>query len=252
MNLILIKPSELDHATVTLTDRRADHIRSVLRGSVGDTVRVGILDGPMGTGVIQAISAESVVLGVDAADPPPPPPATDLILALPRPIILKKVLAQAASLGVGRIFLVNANRVEKSFFNASIIKDNAYRSYLELGLEQAVDTRMPQVSIHTRFRPFVEDLLPGAAARCPIKLIAHPESDRFLFEQVPAPLSSRVLLAIGPEGGWVEYEIDKFRQQGFLPFSLGPRILRLDTAVPALLAQIDLLRLTGRRQAPGP
>jgi len=243
MNLILFNPAELDRDTISFSDHRADHIRKVLKSVPGDTLRIGILNGPMGHGTIVEIQKNHVTLKLNKLDTIPAKPPVDLILALPRPIMLKRVLAQAASLGVGRIFLVNARRVEKSFFNATLMKENNFLSSLQQGLEQAIDTRMPEISIHTRFKPFVEDLLPTIIRDCPVGLVAHPASQRYIFEQTPSPLTDRVLLAIGPEGGWVDFEIDKFTEQGLLAFSLGPRILRVDTAVPALMAQLDLIRL---------
>ena len=170
------------------------------------------------------------------------------ILALPRPIMLKRVLAQAAALGVGRIFLINANRVEKSFFSATMVKQSDFKEHLIHGLEQGMDTRLPEISIHERFRPFSEDLLPVIINDYPVRLIAHPEGNRYLFDAAPRPADQRALLAIGPEGGWVDFEVEKFKAQGLILFSMGPRILRVDSAVPALLSQIDLLRRMTAKQ----
>ena len=242
MNLILIDPHEPKGNTVTLVDRRHEHIRKVLRGKEGDSVRIGLINGPMGTGTILEITGNHVVLSLAVDGPSPPQADTDLILALPRPIMLKRVLAQAASLGVARIFLIKANRVEKSFFHSSLLKSDALRDHLLYGLEQAIDTRVPEVSIHTRFKPFVEDLVPKIIEHTAVRLAAHPEAGHCLLEAAPPPLKSRAIVAIGPEGGWVDFEIEKLRQQGFIPFSLGRRILRVDTAVPALLSQLSLLR----------
>ena len=107
-----------------------------------------MINGPVGTGEIVSIKNTEVALRFTPEGPPSEQPPLDLILGLVRPIMLKKILAQAASLGVGRIFLINANRVEKSFFGASLLKDQRYRSYLIEGLEQAKNTCLPQVSIH--------------------------------------------------------------------------------------------------------
>jgi RsmE family RNA methyltransferase len=188
------------------------------------------------------VSADSVVLEITVEGDTPPRPQTDLILALPRPIMLKRILSQATALGVARIFLIKANRVEKSFFNASLLKNNAWNAHLELGLEQSVDTLLPKISVHNRFRPFVEDFLPEISKDYPHRLVAHPEAQKKLADIVTLPLTDRVLLAIGPEGGWVDFEINTFQKQGFQAFAMGPRILKVDTAVSALLAQIDLLR----------
>ena len=242
MNLILIDPQEVAQEQVILEDRRREHIRKILRSQVGDTVRVGIVNGLLGRGVILELNRERVVLRLTLDTPPPPPPTTDLILALPRPIMLRRVLAQATTLGVGRIFLINAKRVEKSFFNASLLQEEFYKEFLYQGLEQAGDTRLPTVHLFQRVRPFVEDHLPELARACPLRLIAHPDTPAYLWEHAAPPLRQRVLLAIGPEGGWVDFELGQFQAQGFLPFTLGPRILRVDTALPALFAQLELLR----------
>jgi 16S rRNA (uracil1498-N3)-methyltransferase len=174
--------------------------------------------------------------------PAPDRPETDLILALPRPIMLKRIFSQAATFGVRKIYLINASRVEKSFFSASLLAENNYYPLLLHGLEQAVDTMVPEVSIYKRFRPFVEDLLHQAIDDCPVRLAAHPGPFPSLAQTVSLPLIKRAAIAIGPEGGWVDFEIEKFRAAGFQPFSMGPRILRVDSAVPALLAQLNLLR----------
>lgn len=243
MNLILIDPRELAGDTVVLRDRRADHLRKVLRSKTGDTVRIGLIDGPPGNGRIVEITRQQITLAVSFTGTVPDLPAIDLVLALPRPIMLKRVLAQASSLGVGRISIINAARVEKSYFHSSLICEEAFREFLLLGLEQAMDTRLPKISVHPRFRPFVEDVLPEITVNTPLRLVAHPGAIEGLAQAAPHPLKSRAALAIGPEGGWTDFEIEKFVEQGFTPFSLGPRILRVDTAVPALMSQLALLRL---------
>lgn len=242
MNLILLEQQEINGQSVSLSGRRAKHIRKVLRSKPGDIVRIGIIDGPTGTGLIKEVDHEQVLVEISAATTPPPKSPTGLILALPRPIMLKRVLSQAASMGVERIFLINARRVEKSFFNASIMTEVNLRQRLVLGLEQAMDTVVPEISVHNRFRPFVEDLLPTLSHDYPVKIIAHPDDDREISGVSLPSRATGVLVAIGPEGGWSDFEIDLFRNQDFQAFTLGPRILRVDTAVPAILSQLDLLR----------
>jgi RsmE family RNA methyltransferase len=245
MNLILLHPRELTGQHVTLTGRRAEHIRKILRATIGDNLRVGMLGGLLGTGCIREMIGNTVVLQVHLTTEPPPFPPTGLILAVPRPIMLKRVLAQAVSMGVSRIFLINANRVEKSFFSSTLIQNNDFTEPLCLGLEQAMDTRLPEISVHPRFRPFVEDFLPELLRECPVRLLAHPEGNQTIAQAgkgLWGQPGQRAILAIGPEGGWVDFEVQRFKEQGFMPFSLGARILRVDTAVPALLAQLNLLR----------
>ena len=247
MNLILFAPDEIKNdGTVSLKDRRLEHIISVLGCIPGDTVRTGMINGPAGTGEILSIERgrenAEVVLRFTADGSYPEQPAVDLIMGLVRPIMLKKILTQAASLGVGRIFLINGNRVEKSFFKASLLKDKKYRSYLIEGLEQAKDTYLPQVSIHERFRPFVEDFIPTIFKTYRRMLVAHPEAGENLKQVIGTEITGRSLLAVGPEGGWVDFEIEKFIEQSFVPISMGRRVLRTDTAVVALLAQLMVLK----------
>lgn len=251
MNIILIDSEEIgEDGLVVLNDRRSEHIINVLRSECGDRVKIGVVDGSLGSGLITAIESFKksgrVVLDVSLDGHLPELPGVDLILAVPRPIMLKRVLVQAVSLGVGRIFLINANKVEKSYFDASLFKGDNIRNQLLLGLEQAMDTRIPEVSVHKRFRPFVEDLLPEIIDNYPSRFIAHPTASKFIYEFSPSPIQGPRLLAIGPEGGWVHFELEKFQGMGFEPVTLGPRILRVDTAVPALLAQVNLLCLMNR------
>jgi len=247
MNLLLFESKEMmSDATIVLDDRRSEHIIRVLGCNPGDTVRAGMINGPVGTGEIISIGrgrvGSEVVLRFTAEGDVPDQPSLDLIMGLVRPIMLKKILAQVASIGVGRIFLINANRVEKSFFGASLLKDENYRSYLLEGLEQAKDTILPQVSMHERFRPFVEDFIPTIAKTYSRKLVAHPEAGEGLKQAAGTKMTGRTLLAVGPEGGWVDFEIEKFVEQSFVPVSMGARVLRTDTAVVALLSQLMVLR----------
>jgi len=241
MNIILIENDELSEGHVVLNDHRAKHIVKVLKSRVGDSLRVGVVDGEMGEGTVTAVTAKFpfvVELTVQLTDQAPAVPALDLLLALPRPIMLKRVLSQVTALGVGRIYLVNANRVEKSFWDAGILEENEYRPHLIHGLEQAVDTRLPQIQTFRHFRPFVEDHLPQLAAEYSHLLLAHPFTDQTL----PRSLSGgrkRILYAVGPEGGWVDFEVEKFLAAGMHPFSIGARVLKVDTAVVAIHGRIS-------------
>lgn len=233
MNLLLLRPDEiLPDGTARLRGRRLLHAREVLRVSGGDVLRTGLLDGPVGTAELVRLDEDEMVLRPSLTDPPPPRPGVDLILALPRPKALRKVLPAAASLGVDRIVLINAARVEKSYFSSKALDPDARRELLLLGLEQARDTRLPEVLVRERFRPFVEDeldsLWPHAERR-----VAHPSA-----EETPARGSGRTVIAVGPEGGWVPFELDLLRAQRFTPLTPGPRTLRVEVAVPYLLGMI--------------
>lgn len=245
MNIILVQAEEIQENCVHLSDHRAKHIVKVLRGEVGDRLRVGCINGDLGVGKVVSIVKKypfSVQLVLDLNEPARPIPKLDLILALPRPIMLKRILSQITALGTGVIHLINANRVEKSFWKASLLEPQEYTEHLVQGLEQAVDTRVPQVVIHERFKPFVEDYLPEITSRYGSLICAHPQGDRTLSTVVKEGGDRRVLLAIGPEGGWVDFEVEKFKEQNFNCCTVGDRILKVDTATIAIHAQITALR----------
>jgi RsmE family RNA methyltransferase len=236
MNLILCEPGEIDASgVVALTGVRAAHVRGVLDAKPGDTVRVGVVDGAKGRGEVLAVAEDVVRLRCELDREIPPEPAVDLLLALPRPKVLKRLWAQLAALGVGRIRLTNAARVERHYFDTHVLDEATYRPLLIEGLQQAVDTRLPRVSIHRQFRPLVEDDL-GPAPDGEQRLVAHPGSDRSPLAAGRDPERRRTLLAVGPEGGWNAFELDLLMHHGFETVSLGPRTLRTDTACVALLA----------------
>jgi RsmE family RNA methyltransferase len=213
----------------------------VLRAAAGERLRVGKLGGWMGEGTVLASSEAELRLAVSLTEPPPPRAGVDLLLAVPRPKALKKVLPAAASLGVDRIVLVNAYRVEKSYFDSGVLEPDFVKGLLVLGIEQARDTVLPEVLVRPRFRPFVEDELDAVFGKDTRRLLPHPPASQPL--EALAPLGrARAVLAVGPEGGWIPFEANLLEQHGFEPFTLGPRILRVETCVAALLGQVTALR----------
>lgn len=240
MNLLLLDKEELHNNTAVLSGRRAEHIIKVLRLSPGDTIRVGMIDGPVGSATIKQVTGTEVMIDVDLTRDPPPTPDVELILALPRPIMLQRIIKQATVLGVRRFHLIRSQKVEKSFFNSPVLQPNKIHSLLVEGLEQAMDTRLPEVIVYPRFKPFVEDTVPTLGGT---GLLAHPGTSSTLNDVAGKGLDrQRLLLAIGPEGGWNDFECECFLKQGFSMFTLGSRILHVDTAVIAMLAQVALLR----------
>lgn len=235
MNLLLLEPGELGpDGLASLRGRRQKHAREILRAQVGQTLRVGVRGGLTGTAVVRVASADVLELAVELSEPPPPRLGVDLVLAIPRPKALKRVVPAIASLGVDRVVLVNAARVEKSYFDSKVLAQTFLSGLVDLGLEQARDTVAPEIEVRERLKPFVEDELDGWAKDAR-RLLPHPTAARPLG---PIDPGQRVALAIGPDGGWVPYEVDLFERAGFLPVSLGPRVLRVEVAVPAVLGAV--------------
>lgn len=234
MNLVLVRDADfLSHDRVELRDRRLQQLCNVLRAQPGDTVKVGLLNGLMGEGRIISLSEERAELQVSFSQPPPPKLPLTLLLAMPRPKMFRRIIQHCATLGVSEIILLNSYRVEKSFWQTPFLQADQIELNLMLGLEQARDTVMPRVRIEKRFKPFVEDDLPAIVAGS-LGLVAHPGD----YDACPRQIPQQVTLAIGPEGGWIPYEVDKLIAAGLQPVQLGQRILRVETAVTALIGRL--------------
>ena len=261
MNLILIHPEELDTTgRAQLADNRAEHIRNVLRAERGKTLRIGLLNGPFGAGTVEELSEDSVTLTCEFEAEEPPRPQIDLLLAMPRPKVLKRLWAQFAALGVGRIFITNAEKVEKYYFDTHILEPDFYNARFIEGLQQARDTHLPEVIIVKNLKPFLEnEEFPTFGG----KLLADPSGEGSLFQcleklekKVPnigkgdslatrSAEMQRSCLGVGPEGGWTPCELEIFKAHGFELFGMGPRILRTDTACIALISVLAEARRMG-------
>ena len=232
MNRILFESSEIADGVATCSDARAEHILAVLHGEVGQTLKTGELDGRIGTGEIVSIEGRTVAVKVSHTEESLRP-WCDLVLAPPRPRVMKRLLPQLASLGVGTIVLVGAKKVEKDFWGATLLKEENYRPLLVDGLMQAGTSVVPRMETRRNFRRFVGDELASLFPTAN-RVVGHPGG----APNAPAQKPGRLLLAVGPEGGWTDDEVSLLESHGFSRYSLGSRILRTDTALVALLARL--------------
>lgn len=234
MNLILLfKDDFVSDNEVRLTGRRFKHVMSVHRANIGDELTVGVSGGLIGKGTVTKLDDFELEMSVVLVDGPPPPLPLTLILALPRPKVLNRVIASATSLGVKHIHLVNAWRVEKSYWSSPKLSYENFLLQRTLGLEQAKDTILPDISMHRLFRPFVEKELPSIA-KDSLALVAHPHAK----DACPRDVDGAITLAIGPEGGFIAEEIASLERIGFQAVSIGARVLRVETAVAALVGRL--------------
>jgi RsmE family RNA methyltransferase len=235
VNLILLDPEDLaaGPGRILLRGRRAEHIRSVLRAGRGDTLDVGLLGGRTGRASVLEVSADRVLLAAElTADPPPPCPHV-LVLGLPRPKALRRTLIHAVCLGIKRIFVVHCAHVEKSYWQSPLLSPRSLQETFTIGLEQSGDTVLPGLELRKRFKPFVEDELP-ALLRGRSGFVATPSA----HQSCPADPTSPCLVAVGPDRGFTEYEERALVSAGMTPVSLGPRTMRVEASVPAMLARL--------------
>ena len=240
MNRILFEADEIKNDVATFGGERAEHVMKVLHGEVGQVLKTGEINGPIGTSEItnisclpSSVSSPSITVSCSHTEKSLVP-WIDLILAPPRPRVMKRLLPQLAALGVGRIFLVGAKKVEKDFWGATLLKPENYRPLLIDGLMQAGTSILPTLETRRNFRKFVKEEL-DALFPSHTRIIAHPYDGT---QTLKHSNTQTLLLAIGPEGGWTDDEVALLEEHGFTRYSLGSRILRTDTATVALLAQL--------------
>ncbi|HEY4057830.1 MAG TPA: RsmE family RNA methyltransferase [Kofleriaceae bacterium] len=238
MNLLLVERTEIaDDGTVVLarTDRRAEHLSRVLGVAVGSTVKTGVVGGALGTSTVAAITDGDVRLAVTLGTTHPAPLPIELVVAIPRPKVLSRLLESCASFGVSRIDLTNAWRVDKSYLSSPRLAPAALAEDLRLGAEQGATTYIPPIDVHTRLMSLLDSRFPSPSGT---RLLAHPDAPPIEQAKITWPLT----LAIGPEGGWIQRELDTFVERGFQLVSIGAPILRTADAVAAALGQLMLLR----------
>jgi 16S rRNA (uracil1498-N3)-methyltransferase len=233
MNLIILDKEDIREGKVEITGGKLDHILTHIKPAVGDTLRTGFLNGLMGEGAVVDISGHKLTLILTMQSPPPAPLPLKLILAMPRPKVLNRVIQHATAMGIKEIYIIKTWRVEKSYWTSPVIEQENLRRQMIKGLEQCRDTVMPVIQIRKRFKPFVEDELPTIVKNS-LALAAHPVAEN----QCPRRVDLPVTIALGPEGGFIPYEIDALQGIGFRTVSLGDRILRVETALPFLIGRL--------------
>jgi len=234
MNLVLLFEDDfVNKDQVRLTDRRMIHINTIHKANIGDSLSVGLINDTTGVGKITQIDETSVTMDIVLGSPPPSPLPLTLILALPRPNMLKRSLQTCATMGVKKLILLNSERVQKSYWQTPQLTFANIQENLVLGLEQAKDTVLPQIVFEKNFKHFIEDRLPTLCKNS-LSLVAHPNSNK----ACPSELTQETTLLIGPEGGFIDKEIEQLNRAGCQNIHIGKRILRVETAVPVLLAKL--------------
>ena len=234
MNLLLLLPENmLTDTSARVSGRQLAHLHETLTTKEGDHLCVGLLNERLGTALVTKLTKVQVDLEINwHSDAPSALPLT-LVIGLPRPKMLKRIIQTATTMGVKELYFMHSWKVEKSFWQSPWLTEEKIRENCILGLEQAKDTVMPNIHLKKRFKPFVEDELPSITHNTR-KILAHPGEP----DPCPIDIQDQTTLVIGPEGGFTPYEVEKIKECGFQSVHLGERILRVETAVPALIARL--------------
>jgi RsmE family RNA methyltransferase len=235
MNFLLIEGDEIEAGTtrVRIAGRRRRHAEEILRSSEGDTLRVGLIGGRLGMGRVLRIDSVALDLEIELDREAPPKRPLQLVLALPRPPVFRRLVSTIASLGIESLLVVGTMRTEKSFWQSHVIRAEEVRERLLLGLEQSGDSALPTVEFHRSFDSLVSDVLPerleGRRA-----LLPHPTAAL----QCPHAIEGPVTVFVGPEGGFVDHEVERLEKIGFEAVELGDRVLRVEPIIPLLVGRL--------------
>ncbi|GAA5630608.1 hypothetical protein Acal02_01216 [Acinetobacter calcoaceticus] len=234
MNIVLLEPDQIVNNDAWQIDnpRQLQHLRQHLELNVGDSLKVGIRQELRYLTEVLEISEQRIIVKPIQADTVPEKLPVHLILALPRPKVLRRIIMDAVTIGVERISLIHSYRVDKSYWQTPFLQQ--LNDYVTLGLEQAGDTIAPEIQLYKRFKPFVEDVLPTWINAERPAYVAHPYAE----QHMPYAIQHGCSLIIGPEGGFIPYEIELLKKNGCQAMSIGNRILRTETAVSNILGRL--------------
>ena len=228
MNLFLFETAA-NEVFLLPDDLRTVHVREVLRRVPGDDFDVAVVNGPRGTATVLEDDPTGLSLsfqweeGVEDDRLP-----IHLLVGLPRPQTARKILEQAATIGVTSMDFFGADKGEPSYVDSKLWTSEEWHRHLVRGVEQAFCSFLPAVCHHANLEDALVEL-------------PH-DTRRFALDvyEAPAPLSvtdgtTVLILALGPERGWSDRERNLLRDAGFVLRHLGSRVLRQETACIAAL-----------------
>ncbi|MEG2921258.1 MAG: 16S rRNA (uracil(1498)-N(3))-methyltransferase [Acinetobacter sp.] len=233
MNIVLLDPRQTESELWSITSKRQlEHLKQHVNVQVGDHLKVGIREGQRYLTEIVEVTEQVVKLKPIQIEAVPAKLPVTLILAMPRPKVLRRLIMDSVTLGVEKIILLHSYRVDKSYWQTPFLQQ--LDQYVTLGLEQAGDTVAPQIDIYKRFKPFVEDVLPSLITVDRPAYVAHPYAE----SKMPFAIEHACTIVIGPEGGFIPYEIDLLTKNGCQALSLGNRIIRTETVISYVLGRL--------------
>jgi len=243
LNCILLPKN----ATSIRDPKQVTHIKEILKSKVGDSLSIAEIGGNIGMATIAHINNHEILLADIVLDKKPPVKLDlTVILALPRPKVLRRLIMDMTSLGVNKLIIVNSYRSQKSYWQSPLLE--RIDEFVFEGLQQAIDTVPLVVEFKKRFKPFVEDEFPALLVdkkgdgEQSNAVISHPyatQSWKIYLDALKCKTNTKEtmpkVLCIGAEGGWIDYEVDLLCQHGCTSVSLGQRILRTEAVVNVLL-----------------
>jgi RsmE family RNA methyltransferase len=251
MNSLLLLPQEVhEGAVAVLEGSRARYALDTHGVREGQSLKVAVMGGRRGQGRVILSSVDKVTIELTLSDECLRPIPVSLLVGVSRPQTIKKVIQAAVMFGVSSLHFVKSEKGEKSYLQSRSLDEESMNEEALKALEQIWDSRKPEIVVHRTFSYFMENklstiaetLIQETGVKKLHKMVAHPGgaplrcSDTALFQ------GGASIIAIGPERGWSDGEIDLFDRCGFHRIGLGDRVVRVELALVFLLGKLDLLR----------
>lgn len=262
MNIVLLKSCELgpdNEFVLGREDRRNQHIRKILKAQPGQSLAGGLLGGRRASLLLRGWDAEGSLRGVFTARPDETaaefsywenPRPLRIVMGLLRPHVMKRLLKDLASMGVGEICFVHSSLAEGDYQKSSVWE--RAEEHLILGAEQGRLTCLPKLEYFSSLKSYWQWEEENAASHLKF-VLEQTSADSFetlRSQQCKVRQNSSEekppfwTLAVGPERGWTERELAGFHAAGFTGLSLGTQ-LTLRAEVAAHLAAGLYFLVTG-------
>jgi 16S rRNA (uracil1498-N3)-methyltransferase len=221
---------EVHENRAALTGAHAQHLAQVLRARVGQEFDIAASD-VVRRGRILSVSDSRVEFELGEVVPTAPLPQITLLLAIFKFDRMEWAIEKCTELGVSRIVPVIARRTDAHLAAAAAQRSERWQRLTRQAAEQSRRAGPPDLSPPIKIKEAVQI---QAGIRI---LLAEHEHQVSLTDALASHVSRQtVALAIGPEGGWTDDEVQAFSATGWIPATLGHTILRAETAAIAALA----------------
>jgi 16S rRNA (uracil1498-N3)-methyltransferase len=235
MSRFFISPEQFDRPEPVISGPDVRHITKVLRLGPGDAVELLDGAGRAACAVIASMGGDVVVCRKEEVFSPGGEPPVDVVLVqgLAKGDKMDYIIQKSTELGVSGIIPLVCRRSVVRLEGEK--KGSRQARWQRVALEaskQCRRPRVPQVHPPVEMAEALGGIHRGALAILPWE----GERSLGLKEALPRQTPEKIYIFVGPEGGFEEYEVEEARRSGVAAVSLGPRILRTETAGPACLA----------------
>lgn len=235
MSRFFINEKDINANSITITGDDVTHIKRVLRLNAGDSLTLCDGKGSDYSVKIEKVEGDRIITGIMSVErsSTEPPFEVTLFQGLPKSDKMELIIQKCVELGVNRVVPVSTGRTVVKLENAKDTQNKVNR-WRRISLEAAKQCNrgaVPEIEMPVSFDKALE-----LSAGSQLGIIPYEKERSGGLKKILTGDFQSISVFIGPEGGFTEEEIEKALLKGLKPVTLGPRILRTETAGPAVLS----------------